>query len=83
MYDDWSNKEMCQIGFGGYDECPELWFCIASFDANEEDRIDSMIRMGDFPVLHKLEHPEQYISITRADYEDDCDQSVFHISSFY
>ena len=80
---DFANKEFCEIGFGGYDECPELWFCIESYDENENERISdcdftvSLIRMGEFSILHKLEHPEEYISATR---DDDDDKSVFHIS---
>ena len=76
---EFANKEICEIGFGGYDEYPELWFSIESYDENENPRISDceLIRMGVFPILHKLEHPEEYISATR---DDDDDKSVFHIS---
>ena len=49
---DFANKEICEIGFGGYDECPELWFTIESYDNNGNHRISdcdftvSLIRMG-------------------------------------
>lgn len=80
---EFANKEFCEIGFGGYDEYPELWFSIESYDENENQRISdcdftvSLIRMGEFSILHKLEHPEEYISAIR---DDDDDKSVFHIS---
>lgn len=75
---DFVNKEFCEIGFGGYDEHPELWFRIESYDENQNERIGrrSLIRMGDFSILHKLEHPDEYISIR----DDDYDKSVYHIS---
>ena len=85
-------EEYCEIGFGGYDECPELWFSIYIIDDDGNDLLDNgvydvdgtvhesdhhLIRMGEFPILHKLEHPDEYISVTR---DDDDDKSVFHIS---
>ena len=79
---DFANKEFCQIGFGGYDECPERWFSIESYDENANERISdcditvSSILIGKFPILHKLKHPDEYISVR----DDDDDKSVFHIS---
>lgn len=77
-------KEYCEIGFGGYDECPELWFGISIIDDDGNDLIedrggDGMIRMGEFPILYKMEHPDEFISINKSDYDDDDDCSVFHI----
>ena len=51
---EFANKEICEIGFGGYDEFPELWFTIESYDEKGNHRICdcdftvSLIRMGMF-----------------------------------
>ena len=73
-------KEYCEIYFCGYDECPELWFHIESYDEDGRELIDDdgLIRMGEFPILYKMEHPDEFISINKNGTDDD-DCSVFHI----
>ena len=69
-------EEFSEIHFGGYDECPELWFDFYIIDDDGNDIVDAdMIRMGKFPILYKMEHPDEFISVPKDD--DDC--SVFHI----
>ena len=34
-------EEYCEIGFGGYDECPELWFSIYIIDDDGNDLLDN------------------------------------------